>query len=118
MTHTRARYRYGHVAGSALCTAGLAMLVLTDGSGSTGGANPLLGDVLVISGACVYAVCNIAQVWNAQQGLCEATAAGDGAGLAGARGPWTGVVWGGGRWVTGRSPRVLWLIVPRIWRLA
>lgn len=61
----RARYRFGHIAGSALCTAGLGILVLTDraASGCTeAGRDPLLGDALVIMGACVYAVCNIAQV--------------------------------------------------------
>lgn len=61
----RSRYRYGHVAGSVLCMAGLVVLVMADrgASGATGtGSAPLLGDMLVIGGACVYAVCNIAQV--------------------------------------------------------
>ncbi len=59
----RSRYNVGHVMGSVLCTAGLALLVLTDGSGSeTDGSAPIVGDVLVIAGAVVYAVCNVAQV--------------------------------------------------------
>ncbi|KAL6759305.1 hypothetical protein V8C86DRAFT_1327008 [Haematococcus lacustris] len=57
----RTRYGAGHLAGAGLCIAGLSMLVLTDRQSETGGPQPLLGDVLVLLGACVYAVCNVAQ---------------------------------------------------------
>lgn len=49
--------------GCLLCTGGLLVLVLTDSDSETGGSRPLLGDALVVAGAAVYAVCNIAQVW-------------------------------------------------------
>eukprot|EP00798_Chlamydomonas_sp_ICE-L_P005006 gene5006-34791_t len=57
----RSRYNVGHIVGAMLCCGGLALLVITDGNSSTGGPNPLLGDALVIAGACVYAVCNVCQ---------------------------------------------------------
>ncbi len=57
----KARFRAGHVAGSLLCVAGLSVLMLTDAASSTGGSNPLLGNTLVLAGACLYAVCNVAQ---------------------------------------------------------
>jgi solute carrier family 35 protein F1/2 len=57
----RARYQNGHILGATLCTAGLAVLMLTDGQSNTGGSNPALGDALVIAGACLYAACNVAQ---------------------------------------------------------
>ena len=59
------KFCVGHVLGSVLCTAGLSVIVLADrgASGADGaGSNPLVGDILVMAGACVYAVCNIAQV--------------------------------------------------------
>ncbi|KAG1652425.1 hypothetical protein FOA52_009187, partial [Chlamydomonas sp. UWO 241] len=55
------RFRIGHVSGAIICTAGLALLTLTDYDSSTGGSNPFWGDALVISGAAVYACCNVAQ---------------------------------------------------------
>mmetsp|Transcript_26949 Transcript_26949/g.58883 ORF Transcript_26949/g.58883 Transcript_26949/m.58883 type:complete len:411 (+) Transcript_26949:91-1323(+) len=57
----RARFQAGHFLGALLCTTGLAVLVLTDGTSSTGGSNPLLGDALVVAGAAVYAISNVAQ---------------------------------------------------------
>ncbi|GAX75709.1 hypothetical protein CEUSTIGMA_g3152.t1 [Chlamydomonas eustigma] len=57
----RSSYLPGHIIGALLCTAGLGVLVLTDSSSETGGRNPVLGDLLVIAGAAVYAVCNIVQ---------------------------------------------------------
>jgi solute carrier family 35 protein F1/2 len=63
----RARYRPGHYAGAAACIAGLALLVLGDaqpgaqGSSTSSGSAPLLGDALVLAGAALYAVCNVAQ---------------------------------------------------------
>ena len=59
---------------------GLVVLVMADrgASGATGtGSAPLLGDTLVIGGACVYAVCNIAQVgcvadWVDRTTACDA----------------------------------------------
>lgn len=58
----RSQYRLGHMVGCLLCTGGLLVLVLTDSASETGGNRPLLGDALVVAGAAVYAVCNIAQV--------------------------------------------------------
>lgn len=58
----RARYTPLHLSGAALCVLGLSVLVVTDRDSETGGRNPLLGDALVIMGACVYAACNVAQV--------------------------------------------------------
>ncbi|KAJ9531520.1 hypothetical protein QJQ45_015017 [Haematococcus lacustris] len=61
LAQSKTRYGAGHLAGAGLCIAGLSMLVLTDRQSETGGPQPLLGDVLVLLGACVYAVCNVAQ---------------------------------------------------------
>ncbi|GIL56269.1 hypothetical protein Vafri_11618 [Volvox africanus] len=57
----RARYLPGHFLGALLCIGGLAVLVVTDGSSSTGGPDPLLGDALVLMGAILYACSNVAQ---------------------------------------------------------
>lgn len=58
-----ARYRRLHYGGAAVCIAGLALLVLADGAGSQSSGYPhaLLGDVLVLLGASLYAVGNVAQ---------------------------------------------------------
>lgn len=58
-----ARYRRLHCGGAAVCIAGLALLVLADGAGSQGSGYPhaLWGDVLVLLGASLYAVGNVAQ---------------------------------------------------------
>lgn len=56
------RYGRGHMAGALLCVAGIALLVATDpAAGAAGYKAPLLGDVLVLLGACLYAVGNVAQ---------------------------------------------------------
>ncbi|KAJ9531666.1 hypothetical protein QJQ45_021795 [Haematococcus lacustris] len=55
LAQSETRYGAGHLAGAGLCIAGLSMLVLTDRQSETGGPQPLLGDVLVLLGACVYA---------------------------------------------------------------
>lgn len=56
------RYGRGHVAGALLCVAGIALLVATDpAAGAAGYKAPLLGDMLVLLGACLYAVGNVAQ---------------------------------------------------------
>ena len=58
-----ARYRVLHYLGAAVCIGGLALLVLADGAGSqhSGYTHALLGDVLVLVGALLYAVGNVAQ---------------------------------------------------------
>ncbi|GIL95833.1 hypothetical protein Vretimale_1771 [Volvox reticuliferus] len=56
-----ARYLPGHFLGALLCISGLAVLVATDGSSSTGGPDPLFGDALVLMGAILYACSNVAQ---------------------------------------------------------
>lgn len=56
------RYGRGHVAGATLCVAGIALLVATDpAAGASGYKAPLVGDMLVLLGACLYAVGNVAQ---------------------------------------------------------
>ncbi|EFJ40282.1 hypothetical protein VOLCADRAFT_99968 [Volvox carteri f. nagariensis] len=57
----RAHFTRGHYGGALLCIAGLAVLVMTDGSSTTGGPQPLLGDALVLMGAVLYACSNVAQ---------------------------------------------------------
>lgn len=57
----RARYRPGHLAGAALCLGGVAVLVLADSRSRAGGRDPLRGDLLVVLGALLYAVSNVAQ---------------------------------------------------------
>lgn len=70
-----AQYRGLHYSGAAVCIAGLAMLVLADGAGSQHSAYPdaLLGDVLVLVGASLYAVGNVAQEYLlSEQCVCTA----------------------------------------------
>uniref|UniRef100_A0A7S0WT80 EamA domain-containing protein n=1 Tax=Chlamydomonas leiostraca TaxID=1034604 RepID=A0A7S0WT80_9CHLO len=103
----RARYRAVHLVGAALCVAGLVVLVLTDGSSTTGGSNPVLGDVLVICGACVYAVCNVAQerlLVDTSRWELLAYVGSFGAGIAGVQalvlelGAWQSAQWGPATW--------------------
>lgn len=57
-----ARYNRGHYAGATACLVGLALLVISDHASSTVSApHPLLGDVLVLLGAIMYAVSNVSQ---------------------------------------------------------
>ena len=57
-----ARYRPAHVAGALLAILGSSILVLSDSKGGVGdGPRPLLGDGLVLIGATMYAVLNIAE---------------------------------------------------------
>lgn len=58
-----AQYRVGHWVGAFVCLGGLALLVTTDRAFSSGteAPRPLLGDSLVIAGATLYAICNVAQ---------------------------------------------------------
>jgi drug/metabolite transporter (DMT)-like permease len=58
-----ARYRVLHYFGAAVCIGGLALLVVADDAGAqqNGDTNPLLGDVLVLIGALLYALGNVAQ---------------------------------------------------------
>lgn len=58
----RTRYSWGHVGGAVLCVAGIMLLVVTDpAAGAAGYTAPLWGDMLVLLGACLYAVGNVAQ---------------------------------------------------------
>lgn len=58
----RARYRLAHVGGAGLSVCGLAVLLLSDrGQTGSSGTNPVLGDLLVIAGAALYAVGNVMQ---------------------------------------------------------
>lgn len=66
-----AAYRRGHYGGAALCVLGLAILLAGDragtvgadsaGSGDSSSGNYLLGDLLVVLGASLYAACNVLQ---------------------------------------------------------
>jgi solute carrier family 35, member F1/2 len=58
-----ARYRVLHYIGAAVCIGGLALLVVADDAGAqrSSDTNPLLGDVLVLIGALLYALGNVAQ---------------------------------------------------------
>ncbi|KAI8476478.1 MAG: hypothetical protein J3K34DRAFT_259541 [Monoraphidium minutum] len=56
-----ARYRRPHYAAAAVCVAGLALLVGSEGASDTAGAAPLLGDALVVAGALLYACSNVTQ---------------------------------------------------------
>lgn len=55
------RYHRGHYIGAAICIGGLTVLVASDSSSSTGGSAPVWGDALVVVGATMYAVSNVAQ---------------------------------------------------------
>lgn len=58
----KTRYSWGHVGGAVLCVAGITLLVVTDpAAGAAGYTAPIMGDVLVLLGACLYAVGNVAQ---------------------------------------------------------
>lgn len=62
----KARYRISHYTGAGLCISGLILLVVSDNrsssdQGSTSGSAPLLGDLLVLAGALLYAMNNVAQ---------------------------------------------------------
>eukprot|EP00884_Botryococcus_braunii_P023208 jgi/Botrbrau1/9571/Bobra.0089s0025.2 len=57
----RARYRLGHIVGAGLCICGLAVLLLSDRTTPGAGSRPLLGDLLVLMGAGLYAVGNVMQ---------------------------------------------------------
>lgn len=56
----RARYKLLHCLGAALCLASLALFVLHDGSDAQA-QNAVAGDGLVITGALLYAACNVTQ---------------------------------------------------------
>ncbi len=56
----RARYKLLHCLGAALCLASLALFVLNDGADGHA-QNAVLGDILVITGALLYAACNVTQ---------------------------------------------------------
>ena len=58
-----AKFRLGHLVGAAICIAAIVLLIVTDKEYSDGGRakNVILGDALVLLGASLYAVSNIAQ---------------------------------------------------------
>lgn len=62
------RYRPRHYAAAALCVAGLALLVASEGRSSTAGQAPLLGDALVVAGALLYSISNVTQVGSRRLG--------------------------------------------------
>lgn len=56
----RAQYRLLHCAGAALCLASLALFLFTDSAASQA-PDAVLGDGLVLTGALLYAGCNVTQ---------------------------------------------------------
>lgn len=50
-----------HLTGALLCMGSLAVAALTYGKSQAGGSNPVLGDFLVLAGACCFAASNIYQ---------------------------------------------------------
>ena len=67
-----ARYRVLHYIGAAVCIGGLALLVVADDAGAqrSSDTKPLLGDVLVLIGALLYALGNVAQEHLLGEHLC------------------------------------------------
>ncbi|KAM7257291.1 hypothetical protein ACFE04_013032 [Oxalis oulophora] len=59
--HTK--YRWKKISGVAVCFAGLVMVIFSDvhSADRAGGSKPLLGDILVIAGATLYAVSNVSE---------------------------------------------------------
>ncbi|KAL4273400.1 hypothetical protein GQ457_13G028340 [Hibiscus cannabinus] len=59
----KTKYRFRKVAGVIVCVAGLVMVVFSDvhAGDRSGGSNPRKGDLLVIAGATLYAICNVSE---------------------------------------------------------
>ncbi|CAA7016692.1 unnamed protein product [Microthlaspi erraticum] len=59
----KTRYKLMKIAGVVICTVGAVMVVFSDvhAGDRAGGSNPVKGDLLVIVGATLYAVCNVSQ---------------------------------------------------------
>lgn len=60
------RYNYKHILGTVICLMGLACIVINDSVKTTdddapNGSNPVLGDILCLSGAVLYACSNVLQ---------------------------------------------------------
>ncbi|KAK8571545.1 hypothetical protein V6N13_047215 [Hibiscus sabdariffa] len=59
----KTKYRFRKVTGVIVCVAGLVMVVFSDvhAGDRSGGSNPRKGDLLVIAGATLYAICNVSE---------------------------------------------------------
>ncbi|XP_071700027.1 uncharacterized protein [Rutidosis leptorrhynchoides] len=60
----KTKYKFKKIVGVAICVTGLVLLIFSDvhaGDRSQSGSNPVKGDVLVIAGATLYAVCNVSE---------------------------------------------------------
>ncbi|KAK8548329.1 hypothetical protein V6N13_054867 [Hibiscus sabdariffa] len=59
----KTKYRFRKIAGVIVCVAGLVMVVFSDvhAGDRSGGSNPRKGDLLVIAGATLYAICNVSE---------------------------------------------------------
>ncbi|XP_027364847.1 solute carrier family 35 member F1-like [Abrus precatorius] len=59
----KTKYRFKKITGVAFCIAGLVLVIFSDvhAGDRAGGSNPRTGDLLVIAGATLYAVCNVSE---------------------------------------------------------
>ncbi|XP_019441594.1 PREDICTED: solute carrier family 35 member F1-like isoform X1 [Lupinus angustifolius] len=60
----KTKYRFKKITGVAVCIAGLVLVVFSDvhaGDRSSSGSNPVKGDLIIIAGATLYAVCNVSE---------------------------------------------------------
>ncbi|KAL7597147.1 hypothetical protein Lser_V15G29403 [Lactuca serriola] len=60
----KTNYKFKKIAGVVICVAGLVLVIFSDvhaADRSQSGSNPIKGDLLVIAGATLYAVCNVSE---------------------------------------------------------
>ncbi|MFS7916266.1 putative solute carrier family 35 member SLC35F1/F2/F6 [Helianthus anomalus] len=60
----KTKYRFKKIVGVVICVAGIVLVIFSDvhaSDRSQSGSNPVKGDLLVIAGATLYAVCNVSE---------------------------------------------------------
>ncbi|CAL0316293.1 unnamed protein product [Lupinus luteus] len=59
----KTKYRFKKITGVAVCVAGLVLVVFSDvhAGDRSSGSNPLKGDLIILAGATLYAVCNVSE---------------------------------------------------------
>ncbi|OIW12807.1 hypothetical protein TanjilG_24740 [Lupinus angustifolius] len=59
----KTKYRFKKITGVAVCIAGLVLVVFSDvhAGDRSSGSNPVKGDLIIIAGATLYAVCNVSE---------------------------------------------------------
>ncbi|KAJ0606115.1 putative solute carrier family 35 member SLC35F1/F2/F6 [Helianthus annuus] len=60
----KTKYRFKKIVGVVICIAGIVLVIFSDvhaSDRSQSGSNPVKGDLLVIAGATLYAVCNVSE---------------------------------------------------------